>query len=161
MEGVIVTRVATGSASPTGWTPQPAPPSPAPPSSFGGRRRRAALVGAASTLLSLAGFAALTLFEQASGVITELRTDLKHFNETSADYVKREQIMRCWEQVRELSKEAAAANAARALQDQELKASERSREELTRDVQRLRVRLAYLEGRIGAKENGPPADGSE
>jgi hypothetical protein len=86
---------------------------------------------------------------------------MKHFNETSAEYVKREQIMRCWEQVRELSKEAAAANAARAVQAQELKASERAREELTRDVQRLRVRLAYLEGRVGAKENAAPAAGSE
>ena len=110
------------------------------------RNRRALFWGLGGSLLSVAGFVALALFEQYNDALAELRTDLKRFNETSGEYVKKDQIQHIREQLRELYKDYAAAQAARAVLEQEMKASERSREELTREVQRTRERLAYLEG---------------
>src|SRR5947209_4875493 len=56
-----------------------------------GRKSRAAwLWGASSAVLSGLGFVALALFEQYNGMVSEMRTDLKHFNETQSNFVKRE-----------------------------------------------------------------------
>jgi septal ring factor EnvC (AmiA/AmiB activator) len=106
-------------------------------------------------LLSLAGLIGLGLFEQYNSMLSELRGDLKRFNETSAEYVKREQMQRCWEKLRQVDKELNAANTARVPLEQELKACERSRDELTKELQRLRERLAYLEGQQAARAYTP------
>src|SRR5439155_1816655 len=80
-------------------------PSPLPKGS-----RRGLVWGLGGTLLSAVGFIALALFEQYNGMISELRGDLKHFNETSSEYVKKEGLQR----FRECVKEMQASNAARA-----------------------------------------------
>lgn len=119
---------------------------PSPPLMPRGRKRRALLWGVGSTLLSAVGLIGLALFEQYNGMLSELRSDLKHFNETSSEYVKKDQFQRCWEHMKETSKEVNACNAARTLLEHELKASEKAREDLGRELQRVRERLAYLEG---------------
>jgi septal ring factor EnvC (AmiA/AmiB activator) len=121
------------------------------------RRRRAFLWGVASTALSAAGLIAFALFEQYNAGVTELRTDLKRFNETSADYVKRDQLARLREHMIQLSRDVAAANATRLALERELQASERSREEQAKELQRTRERLAYLEGLGAAKAVAPAA----
>jgi hypothetical protein len=117
------------------------------PSWFSNRRtRRAVICGVISTLLSAIGLIGLALFEQYNGMLSELRADLKHFNETASDYIKRDRFEKCLERLKECMKEVRASEAARERLDHELKTCERTREVLARDVQRLRERLAYVEG---------------
>jgi hypothetical protein len=102
------------------------------------------------TVLSAVGFVGLALFEQYNGCLTELRNDLKHFNETAAEFVKKDSLHRCYEQLRECRADLQAARAERAHQERQRAADEQARGELTREVQRLRERLAAVEGRQAA-----------
>jgi hypothetical protein len=118
----------------------------------GRRRGRTALIlGLGSTLLSVLGFGALTLFEQYNSLVTEMRNDLKHFNETSGEFVKRDSFQRFRDTVKErLFKELPEANLAKYRLEEELKASEKARTEMAEELRRLRERLAFLEGRQAA-----------
>jgi hypothetical protein len=111
---------------------------------------RAMLWGTGGTVLSAVGFIALALFEQYNGMLSELRSDLKHFNETSSEYVKKESVQKYREEMRECLKEQQTSNAARSQLEQELRASERAREQMGRELQRMSERLAFLEGRQSA-----------
>jgi hypothetical protein len=118
------------------------------------RTRRALICGIISTVLSAIGFIGLALFEQYNGMLSELRTDLKHFNETSSEYVKKDKLQKCWERLKECSKELTASAVARERLEQELKSNERTREDMAKEMQRLRERLAYLEGmKVGTAIN--------
>ncbi len=110
------------------------------------RTRRAVICGVISTVLSAIGLIGLGLFEQYNGMLSELRSDLKHFNETASDYVKRDRFEKCLERLKECSKEMRASAVARERLEQELKASERTRENMANEMQRVRERLAYVEG---------------
>jgi hypothetical protein len=120
------------------------------------RRRMAILVGVGSSLLSVIGFGALTAFEQYNSLISEMRTDLKHFNETVGEYVKRESFQRYRDQVKDKLKELQETNVAKYRLEQELKASEKLRLETAEELRRLRERLAYLEGRQSTIASNPP-----
>jgi biopolymer transport protein ExbB/TolQ len=124
------------------------------------KKRRGPLIwGIVSTVLSAVGFIALALFEQYNSMLSELRADLKHFNETAAEFVKRDSFQRFRDQVRERIKEMEQANLAKAQLEQELRVSEKAREELAHEMQRLRERLAFLEGRQTASPHAArPAD---
>jgi septal ring factor EnvC (AmiA/AmiB activator) len=120
-----------------------ADPAPAP-----GKKGRAALLwGAASAILSGVGFVALALFEQYNGMVNEMRNDLKHFNETQSNYVKREHFDKLKDKLRDNFREFHEARAARVQMEQELKVSEKARTDMAQELQRLRERLAYVEGR--------------
>ncbi len=124
----------------------PSPPASA-PSWFSNRRtRRAVICGIISTVLSAIGLIGLALFEQYNGMLSELRADLKHFNETASDYVKRDRFEKCLERLKECLQETRASAVARERLEHELKASERTRESMGTELQRVRERLAYVEG---------------
>ena len=110
------------------------------------RRNRRLFWGLGGTVLSAVGFIAMILFEQYNSALTELHNDLKHFNETSSQFVKKESVQRYKEEMRECLKEMQASNSARTLLEQELRASEKTRDEMSHELQRMRERLAYLEG---------------
>ncbi len=116
--------------------------------------RRYLLWGMGGTILSVIGFIAMLLFEQYNGLVAELRADLKHFYETQSELVRKDALRHFHERLREFTKEVEASNIARAQMEHELRASERAREELTRELQRLRERLASVEGRQAATANG-------
>jgi hypothetical protein len=123
---------------------------------------RAALVWSISgTLLSGVGFIALALFEQYNDSLNELNRDLKHFNETSADLVKRESLRRVITTVKDCFRELQASKAARMVMEHELRTNEEDRKELVRELQRLRERLAMVEGRQAATPIIVPAVHSE
>jgi hypothetical protein len=105
------------------------------------------LWGLGGTILSVIGFVALALFEQYNGMLSELRTDLKHFNETSGEFVKKENVQKYREEMKNCTKEIQASSAARTLLEQELRSSEKVREEMAHELQHMRERLAFLEGR--------------
>lgn len=110
-------------------------------------RSRAFLWGMGGTILSVLSFVAMIGFEQYSGMLSELRNDLKHFNETSADYVKKDSFQRFRDLLRDCYKQTQAANLARAQLEEELKESKKARQDLERELQHLREQLAYVEGR--------------
>ena len=109
--------------------------------------RRALFWSMSGTILSAVGFIALALFEQYNGMLAELRGDLKHFNEISSEFVKKDSLQRLRDHIRESLKDLQAACATRVQMEQELRASEHAREEMVREMQQIRERLAYLEGR--------------
>jgi hypothetical protein len=120
------------------------------------RRRMAILVGVGSSLLSVLGLGMLTAFEQYNSLVGEMRGDLKHFNETVGEYVKRDSFQRYRDQIKASLKELQESNVAKFRLEQELKASEKLREETAAELRRLRERLAYLEGRQAAIASNPP-----
>ena len=102
--------------------------------------------GLGGTVLIALGFIALALFEQYNGMISELRSDLKHFNETSSEFVKRDSLQRLRDQTKEHFKTVQEATATRAQLEHELIASEKAREEIARELHQIRERLAFVEG---------------
>jgi hypothetical protein len=137
-------------------TVQVGPSSPAPSK----RRRWPLLWGMGGTIVSVFGFILLTLFEQYNGLVGELRADLKHFNETSSEFVRKDTLQRVRDQVKECFKEMQASGVARAQLEMELKASEKARDQLVHELQQMRERLAYLEGRQTVTGNGQSAPGT-
>ena len=110
-------------------------------------RKRRLLWGIGGTAFSALGFVALALFEQYNGLLSELRADLKHFNETSSEYVKKESFQRFREHVRESMKELHEAEVTRVRLEQELRANEKARDELVTELRQMRERLSFVEGR--------------
>jgi septal ring factor EnvC (AmiA/AmiB activator) len=123
--------------------------------SSGGKGRTALLWTVGSTILSAVGFIALALFEQYNEVLSEMRGDLKHFNETYSTFAKKEELQKCREHMKEMHKELRELHELRTQLEHELKVSEKSRDELAHDMQRLRERMAFVEGQHAVKTNGP------
>jgi septal ring factor EnvC (AmiA/AmiB activator) len=109
--------------------------------------------GLGGTVLSAVGFIALALFEQYNGMISELRSDLKHFNETSSEFVKRDSFQRLRDQTKEHFKEVQEATGTKAQIEHELMASEKAREEVARELHQIRERLAFVEGQQAPASN--------
>jgi hypothetical protein len=110
------------------------------------------------------GFIALALFEQYNDSLNELRNDLKHFHLTCSDLVKKEELRNrmhsTWTCLRDLQagKLATAQRETRIVQmERQMKAVEEERKELVRELQRLRERLASVEGRQAATPIVVPA----
>lgn len=123
-------------------------------STFAKGKRLGLLWGMGGTILSVIGFIALAAFEQYNGMLSELRADLKHFNETSGDYVKRDSFQRIREQMKDWYKEMQTVHGVQAQLEQELRASEKAREAMVHELQQMRERLAYVEGRQTATPSG-------
>ena len=119
-----------------------------------GKGRAALIWGIASTILSAVGFIAFALFEQYNNSLSELRGDLKHFNETSSGFVKTEYFQRFRDQTKTNIKELQATSLLQSQLEKELRISEKAREEVTREMQRLRERLAFVEGQHTTLPNG-------
>src|SRR5581483_8167626 len=80
-----------------------------------GKRRGTLLWGiSGGTILSALGFVGLALFEQYNSSLTELRNDLKHFNEISGELVKKDELERYRDRLKDVYKEMQTNNAARA-----------------------------------------------
>jgi septal ring factor EnvC (AmiA/AmiB activator) len=132
------------------------------------RRRSALFWTIGSSLASAAGFLCIMLYEQYDRNLTELRNDLKHFNEVSGEQVKRDEMRNrftsMWNIIKDmqtasqetgkethrlkadiLTKETRLAQL-----EQQLKSADDDRKELNREVLRLRERLASVEGRVSS-----------
>ena len=100
--------------------------------------------------LSAVGFVCLALFEQYNSSLSELRADLKHFNEVSAEFVKRDSLRRYSEHMKESRQELHESRSTRKDLERELALSKKDRDEMLHEIQRLRERLASVEGRQAA-----------
>jgi hypothetical protein len=144
------------------------PPPPACPTCAGaaarphGSGRRTALWwGIGGTLLSGLGWIALMLFDQYNASLAELRNDLKHFHEARAELVKKETFRKVFDHLKESYKELQASTTAREALQRQLAESERARRVVARELQRLRERVASVEGRQAATPVVVPAGGPE
>jgi hypothetical protein len=117
-----------------------------------------------ATLLSIAALVVITLCQHFSSSLNELRSDLGHLNEdlrkdmarlneSQAHLVPKEEfstrITSVWNSIKELqtlSSTVAALKEKALVRDEQLREQE-ERRELVRELQRLRERLATLEGR--------------
>ena len=119
--------------------------------------------GVGSTVLSVLGFLAWGLFEQYNSSLAELRADLKHFNEASSTFVKKDTLTRFREQAKIHFSEMQAVSASNKHLEVELRLTERTREEMSRELIRLRERLAFVEGRqsVAPIAQGKPDDHSK
>jgi hypothetical protein len=113
--------------------------------------KRAALWwGLGGTLLSGVGWVALMLFDQYNAGLAELRNDLKHFHEARAELVNKENVRKLYEHFKESLRELQASAAAREALQRQLQESEKGRRVMARELQRVRERLASVEGRQAA-----------
>jgi DNA-binding transcriptional MerR regulator len=108
-----------------------------------------------STLLSIAALVAITLYQQINSSLNEIRSDLSHLNESQSDAVKKDEFnSRILALVNNLNDLKAATKVVgdcseerSAMLDRRLRDSDGERKELARELQRLRERLAVVEGR--------------
>jgi chromosome segregation ATPase len=122
----------------------------------------------AGTLLGVAGMVAATLYQHFNTSLNELRADLKQLNAAAGETAKRDEVRSrfstLWTSVKELSATSStlAAQQVRWEQlEQQVRASEKERKELVRELQRLRERLASVEGRQAALTPAAPAHRAE
>ena len=109
------------------------------------------------TLLSIAALVCMTLYQQFSNNVTELRTNVNRLTESRADFIKLEdcntRFTAMWNVVKELQASNASLLALKersVLLEQQVKTAEEERKELVRELQQLRERQAVVEGRQAA-----------
>jgi hypothetical protein len=106
------------------------------------------------TLLSLAGLGGLTLYQQLNSSITEVRNEVNRINEGRGEFVKKDELSTrtttIWNGIKDLQAANGTVTALKEREgvlEQQLKASEDDRREMAKEIQKLRERLAALEGR--------------
>ncbi len=120
------------------------------------------------TLLSLAGLTVVTLSQQVTNNLHDLRSDLNRLNEARGDLVKKDElnsrITSVWNSIKDLQTVNATLTAAKervSLLEQQVKNGDEERKELVREVQRLRERLVVVEGRRASSAAARPAAGEK
>ena len=125
-----------------------------------------------TTVLSIASLVAVTLYQQLSGAVSELRNECHALSESCGDLVKKDEYNSHNLAVANSLKEVQANNAAaldlwreRALElERQIKADEeeykQQSRDLSRELQRLRERLAVLESRLAPGGARAPAEGA-
>jgi len=111
------------------------------------------------TLLSIAALVGITLYQQFTSTISELRNNLNSLNQSRGDLVKNDdfntRMTSIWGTVKELETSTSATSALKErseLMEQQLKAGEEERKDMAREIQQMRERLAVVEARqaVGA-----------
>jgi len=102
------------------------------------------------TLLSIAALVCMTIYQQFSASLTDLRAGINHLTEFYAEVVKKDELNTrtnaIWASLKELGNDMPALKTQTTVLQGQLRAVEQERKELAREVQRLRERLATLEG---------------
>ena len=106
------------------------------------------------TLLSIAALVCITLYQQLSSSISEVRSDINRLNESHAALVKNDdlntRLTSLWGGIKDLQAATGKVSSLSekfAALEQQVKAAEDERKELLRQVQQLRERQAALEAR--------------
>ena len=108
------------------------------------------------TLLSIAALVLVTLYQQFTSSINDLRHDIARLNEADANLVKKDEFnartSSLWNgltDAKSANTGLAAVREKQSLHEQQLKQADDERKELLRTVQALRERVAALEARQG------------
>jgi hypothetical protein len=107
------------------------------------------------TLLSIAALVCITIYQQFTSGLSELRSNINNLQESRGDQVKMEDFnsrtTALWAAVKEvqtMSITVSALNERSALMELQLKQSEEERKSLCRELQQARERLAVVEARL-------------
>lgn len=110
------------------------------------------------TLLSIVALVVVTVYQQFSNSLFELRNDMIHLNEARADLVTKEdfnsRMTSVWNGLKDLQTAGATVSGLReraTLLEQNLKDAESERKEMAHQMERLRDRIAVLEGQLKGK----------
>src|SRR5262249_25371338 len=103
-----------------------------------------------------------TLYQQYDNSVTELERDLKHFNESCAGLVRKDDLSNRtktqWEAIQKLDKALNEKSERISLLEHEAKIHEQQDRELWHEGQRLRGRLAAIEGKTSVLAPVPHAE---
>ncbi|HLN29448.1 MAG TPA: hypothetical protein VK395_16985 [Gemmataceae bacterium] len=122
------------------------------------------------TLLSIAALVCITLYQQFTSTISELRNNLNNLNQSRGDLVKNDdfntRMTSLWGTVKELEASTVVTSALKErseLMEQQLKAGEEERKDMAHEIQQMRERLAVLEARqaVGAPSVPTTKDSSK
>jgi hypothetical protein len=113
------------------------------------------------TLLSIAALVVITVYQQITSTLSELRNDMAQINVARADLIKKDEfnnrLTSVWNGMKDLQTASTALTTARermgeraSLLEQQVKSAEQERKEMQHELQQLRERLAGLEGRHAA-----------
>jgi septal ring factor EnvC (AmiA/AmiB activator) len=101
------------------------------------------------TLLSIAALVVMTVYQQFSASITELRNSVTRVNETHADFVKKDDLSsrtsKIWDTLKEITTALPAMKTHDSILDSQFKTAEQERKELVAKIQVLNERVAKLE----------------
>jgi septal ring factor EnvC (AmiA/AmiB activator) len=118
------------------------------------------------TLLSIAALVCMTVYQQFSASLSDLRAAVNHVNELQADVLKKDELNTrtnaIWATLKNLDNDVPSLKTSSAIMESQLKAAEQERKDLCVQVQQLRERLAGLEARqtgSPAARGGPPEIG--
>jgi methyl-accepting chemotaxis protein len=104
-----------------------------------------------STLLSIGALIVLTVYQQFSTNLNELRAGLDHLAEVQADLVKKDDLNNratgLWESIKEAGNDVSQLKTKAALLENQAQELEKERKELHDKVEQLSERLAALEAR--------------
>jgi hypothetical protein len=110
------------------------------------------------TILSIAALVCITVYQQFTNGINELRKELNTQNEARLDLVKKEELSTrlapLWTSVKDAQAAQAEINALKercVMLQEQVKAGENERKLLNGEVQQLRERLVHMEGRMEAR----------
>jgi hypothetical protein len=123
------------------------------------------------TILSIAALVVMTVYQQFSASLNDLRAAINHVNEVQADLVKKDDLngraTALWTAVKEAGGDVAVLKTKAALLESQSQGSEKERKDLRDKVDHLTERLAALEAHLRApvsrtgKVPGPPAGSGE
>jgi hypothetical protein len=101
------------------------------------------------TLLSIAALVVMTVYQQFSASISELRSAVARVNETHADMVKKDDLnirtSKIWDTLTKITTELPAMKTHDDILDGQFKSAEQERKELVAKIQVLNERLVKLE----------------
>jgi hypothetical protein len=116
------------------------------------------------TLLSITALIVITICQQFSSSINEVRSAVVHLNEVHGDFVRKEDLnsraTSLWNSLKEVNAEVPALKARTEHFDEHLHSVEKEHKELCTQIQALRERLAALEARLPVKSASNAKSGS-
>jgi septal ring factor EnvC (AmiA/AmiB activator) len=117
------------------------------------------------TLLSIAALVVMTVYQQFSASITELRNAVTRVNETQADLAKKDELNSrtnsIWSTLKEITTTLPAMKTHDDILDSQFKSAEQERKELAAKIADLNERLVKLETIIQAAAAAKVSDGSK
>jgi hypothetical protein len=116
------------------------------------------------TLLSIAALVVMTVYQQFSGSLNELRNNMDHLHETHADMLKKEEFnarsTTIWNALTQVKEEVPAQKTRVTQLEVLVQSLQQERKELSLQVQALREKMVAIEARQGLVPRGDKKGGS-
>ncbi len=100
------------------------------------------------SLVSIGALVAITLAQQFTSILTEVRQDLHRMHESRGELVRREEVVATAREIQANSSGVASLRERSLILEQQLRAAEADRGQLARELHELRERVAEVVGRL-------------